>query len=76
MRASGVKPAAHGETIMSDRLLTDTPTSEPTPEATPTATPLRQAFTIDDRRVQSHLDQVVRATVEETLNALLDVEAD
>jgi transposase-like protein len=31
---------------------------------------------IDDGRIQAHLDEVVRATVEETLNALLDAEAD
>jgi transposase-like protein len=31
---------------------------------------------IDEGRIQSHLDEVVRATVEETLNALLDAEAD
>jgi putative transposase len=31
---------------------------------------------IDDVRIQAHLDEVVRATVEETLNALLDAEAD
>ena len=27
-------------------------------------------------RIQAHLDEVVRSTVEETLNALLDAEAD
>jgi len=31
---------------------------------------------IDEGKIQAHLDQVVRATVEETLNALLDAEAD
>ena len=31
---------------------------------------------IDDRHIQAHLDEVVRSTVEETLNALLDAEAD
>ncbi len=31
---------------------------------------------IDEERIQSHLDEVVRSTVEETLNALLDAEAD
>jgi len=31
---------------------------------------------IDEERIQSHLDEVVRTTVEETLNALLDAEAD
>src|ERR1700742_1485074 len=31
---------------------------------------------IDDGKIQAHLDQVVRSTVEETLNALLDAEGD
>lgn len=31
---------------------------------------------IDEGRIQAHLDAVVRSTVEETLNALLDAEAD
>ena len=31
---------------------------------------------IDEERIQSHLGEVVRTTVEETLNALLDAEAD
>ena len=31
---------------------------------------------IDEEQVRSHVDQVVRRTVEETLNGLLDVEAD
>ena len=31
---------------------------------------------IDDERIRGHLDRVVRGTVEETLNALLDAEAD
>ena len=30
---------------------------------------------IDDERIKSHLDRVVRGNVEETLNALLDAEA-
>jgi hypothetical protein len=33
-------------------------------------------ITIDDERIKSHLDRVVRGSVEETLNALLDAEAD
>ena len=36
----------------------------------------RPVITIDDQRIKSHLDRVVRGTVEETLNALLDAEAD
>jgi hypothetical protein len=31
---------------------------------------------IDEGRIQAHLGEVVRATVEETLNGLLDAEAD
>jgi hypothetical protein len=34
--------------------------------------PLNNVITIDDERIKSHLDRVVRGTVEETLNALLD----
>ena len=43
-------------------------------EATPS--PLGNVITIDDERIKSHLDRVVRGSVEETLNALLDAEAD
>jgi putative transposase len=38
--------------------------------------PLGNVITIDDERIKSHLDRVVRGSVEETLNALLDAEAD
>ena len=31
---------------------------------------------IDEGKIQAHLDEVVRSTGEETLNALLDAEAD
>jgi putative transposase len=44
------------------------------PENTPTS--LSNVVTIDDERIKDHLDRVVRGTVEETLNALLDAEAD
>jgi putative transposase len=37
---------------------------------------LNNVITIDDERIRSHLERVVRGTVEETLNALLDAEAD
>ena len=37
---------------------------------------LGSVLQIDEVRIQAHLDEVVRATVEETLNALLDAEAD
>jgi putative transposase len=38
--------------------------------------PLSNVITIDDERIRGHLDRVVRGTVEETLNALLEAEAD
>src|ERR1041385_3190897 len=41
-----------------------------------TPSPLGNVISIDDERIKSHLDWVVRGTVEETLNALLDAEAD
>src|SRR5262249_49636599 len=37
---------------------------------------IHNVITIDDERIKSHLDRVVRGTGEETLNALLDAEAD
>jgi transposase-like protein len=37
---------------------------------------LGKVIKIDEKKVQEHLDGVVRTTVEETLNALLDAEAD
>ena len=43
-------------------------------ETTPSL--LNNVITIDDERIKSHLERVVRGTVEETLNALLDAEAD
>src|ERR1700745_4512063 len=41
-----------------------------------TPSPLNNVITIDDERINSHLERVVRGTVEETLTALLDAEAD
>src|SRR6267378_4098346 len=41
-----------------------------------TPSPLNNVITIDDERIKSHLDRVVRSSVEETLNALLNAEAD
>ena len=41
-----------------------------------TPSPLSNVITIDDERIKNHLDRVVRGSVEETLNALLDAEAD
>jgi putative transposase len=38
--------------------------------------PLGPVVQIDEGHIQAHLDEVVRSTVEETLNALLDAGAD
>lgn len=45
-------------------------------EDTPIPGPLNNVIRIDDERIKGHLDRVVRGTVEQTLNALLDAEAD
>jgi transposase-like protein len=37
---------------------------------------LSKVVTIDESRIQNHLDQMVRSSVEETLNGLLDAEAE
>lgn len=47
-----------------------------TTEDTPIPGPLNNVIRIDDERIKGHLDRIVRGTVEETLNALLDAEAD
>ena len=39
-------------------------------------TALSNVIRIHDDRVRDHLDKIVRGTVEETLNAMLDAEAD
>ncbi len=41
-----------------------------------TPSPLGNVISIEDERIRNHLDRVVRGTVEDTLNALLDAEAD
>src|SRR4029077_19471421 len=41
-----------------------------------TPSPLGNVISIDDERIKNHLDRAVRGTVEETLNALLEAEAD
>jgi transposase-like protein len=48
---------------------------EPT-EAGSETRALESMVQIDEGKIQAHLDEVVRSTVEETLNALLDAEAD
>jgi hypothetical protein len=45
-------------------------------EDTPIPCNLNNVIRIDDERIKGHLDRVIRGTVEETLNALLDAEAD
>ena len=47
--------------------------SNETPEA---VKPLNRVIQIDEGKIQSHLGKVVRKTVEDTLNGLLDAEAD
>jgi transposase-like protein len=37
---------------------------------------LGKVVQIDEARIQDHLGELVRGTVEETLNAMLDAEAD
>jgi hypothetical protein len=50
---------------------------EPTKEAgSREKQPLGPVVQIDEGRIQAHLDGVVRSTVEEALNALLEAEAD
>ena len=38
--------------------------------------PMGQVIQIDEGRIRDHLGEMVRGTVEETLNAMLDAEAD
>lgn len=48
---------------------------EPT-STNPTPDPFREVIRLDEGQVRRHVDQVVRDSVEQTLNALLDAEAD
>lgn len=43
------------------------------PDCTPT---FEKVIQIDEAKIHSHLGEIVRGTVEETLNAMLDAEAD
>ena len=52
------------------------PTMEAGVERAGEAKSLGAVVQIDEGKIRAHLDEVVRATVEETLNALLDAEAD
>jgi len=45
-------------------------------QSEPVLKPLQSVVRIDKGQIQSHVNEVVRSTVEETLNALLDAEAD
>ncbi len=45
-------------------------------DVTGTDRALQQAFRIDDQQIRGHVDRVVRQSVEETLNELLEAEAD
>ena len=47
-----------------------------TTENTPIPGALNNVIRIDDEQIKGHLDRIVRSTVEETLNALLQSEAD
>ena len=38
--------------------------------------PMGQVIQIDEARIKDHLGEMVRGTVEEALNAMLDAEAD
>lgn len=54
-----------------DSVATDSGSASPA-----TAEGIKDAVVIDTEKVRSHVDEVVRSTVEQTLNALLDAEAD
>lgn len=45
-------------------------------ENTKKAKALGKVMEIDERRIQDHFGEMVRGTVEETLNSILDAEAD
>ena len=42
----------------------------------PETNPMGQVIQIDEARIRDHLGEMVRGTVEEALNAMLDAEAD
>ena len=44
-------------------------------ESTDAAKDLNRVIKIDEARIHSHLDEMVRDTVQETLNKMLDAEA-
>ncbi len=59
-----------------DMITSEMPTSAATETAARSTKPLGEVIQIDHSVVKKHLDEVVRSTVEETLNAMLDAEAD
>ena len=52
------------------------PTMEAVRETESETKPLGAVVQVDEGKIRAHLDEVVRAMVEETLNALQDAEAD
>jgi transposase-like protein len=60
---------------MSEEIVTPTVAGSPASGPQPTK-PLGEVIHIDQKLVQQHLGEVVRSTVEETLNAMLDADAD
>ena len=52
-----------------------TPGEQPMSDEKPMG-PMGQVIQIDEARIRDHLGELVRGTVEETLNAMLDAEAD
>lgn len=60
---------------MSDEMVAPTVAGSPATGSQP-AKPLGEVIHIDQTLVQQHLGEVVRSTVEETLNAMLDADAD
>src|SRR5205823_11306010 len=59
--------------------VTRQPSSQTRSEATmdeDSAAPLEGAIRVDEKQLRGHIDEAVRSSVEETLNALLDAEAE
>jgi putative transposase len=52
------------------------PTDAAAPAADSATKPLGDVIVINEGLIKDHLDKIVKTTVEETLNAMLDAEAD